>query len=176
MPTRMEVLGDSIAQFPSLIKKIEGPARMGNPTWKYRLRKVNVEEMDDIMNNLSGDVGISAVDVFGRWALWPSSWSEKRAKLEEDVTCHVNEEWAAVDLVANETVDVDSPQRYAARGEDRRRSQLIAFLYRHVSTGEAISGGLSCVEQRYAKKIARGEAIGRRYSIWGISAELNPRG
>ena len=120
--------------------------------------------MEDIMNNLAGDVGLLTEEVFGGWALWPSSWSADRPKLEDDVDCHFKEEWAAVDPVVNETVDVESLQRYADRGEDRRHSQLVAFLRRHVSTGRAISGGLSCVEQSYSEKIVRGEAIGRRYA------------
>ena len=72
-PTRLEVSVGSIAQFPFLIKKIEGAERMGMHTWKYRLRKVNVGKMEDIVKNLSVDVGVSAEAVFGRWALWPSS-------------------------------------------------------------------------------------------------------
>ena len=75
-PTRLEVSVGSIAQFPFLIKKIEGAERMGMHTWKYRLRKVNVGKMEDIMNNLSGDLGLSAEEVFGRCPLWPSSRSD----------------------------------------------------------------------------------------------------
>ena len=66
-PTRREVLGGSISEFPHLVREIEGAIRSGRQTWKYRIRQADVGKMDGILHDIAARIGGGAIGVFGNW-------------------------------------------------------------------------------------------------------------
>ena len=124
-PTRLEVLGESILEFPYLIRKIEGAIRLGRKTWKYRIRQVDVGEMEGILRNIAARMGEGAIDVFGNWNNWPGNWVEAKAPGGADTTHHKSDPWDTERLIVNESVNIDALKLYAQKGVDRRQDQLL---------------------------------------------------
>ena len=80
--TRAEILDNAMNGYPYLTRKIDGRARLGKKTREYRFRPIDVSMYEALLASICRETSLGPVDVFGRWGLWPDTWtSEAQASI-----------------------------------------------------------------------------------------------
>ncbi|CAE7451478.1 unnamed protein product [Symbiodinium sp. CCMP2592] len=165
--SRVGHLKDALADFPNLVRQVQGQKRGGVTLDRFERRQVDVGDWERMLASIAEPS--DTAKVFGSWATWSwpppaEAWEDPESEAQAfpngmswSIECHL---------------DLQKLEDYSGKGMDRRPDQLQAFLRKCKEemgrTGSASS--LVCMGQQ--KLVLDDTSLGRAIFPWASLSNL----